>query len=84
METFDFQVGDKVKFNEETKKKFQIWLESKDNRGHELFCREIKQFDLNGYFTVAGIDDGIGNDSMRIILKELPEWYFGSSEFIKD
>ncbi len=79
----DFQVGDKVKFNEETKKKFQTWLERKDNCGRKQFCEVLKQFDLDGYFTVIGIADGIGNDSNRVILEEIPDWYFHSNEFVR-
>ena len=78
-----FQVGDKVKFNEETKKKFQTWLKRKDNCGRIQFCEVLKQFDLDGYFTVIGIGDGIGN-GMRIILEEMPDWYFHSNEFVRD
>lgn len=78
-----FQVGDKVKFNEETKKKFQTWLKEKDNCGRIQFCEELKQFDLDGYFTVIGIDDGIGDD-MRIILEEMRGWYFHSNEFVRE
>ena len=77
-------IRDKVKFNEETKKKFRIWLKRKDNCGRERFCRELKQFDLDGYFTVIGFGYGIGNDSLRITLEEMPDWYFGSSEFVRE
>lgn len=79
--TTDFQVGDKVKFNEETKKKFRTWLETKYNCGREQFCKELKQFDLDGYFTVIG--NKIDNDPMRVTLKEMPDWYFDLSEFVK-
>ena len=79
----DFQVGDKIKFNEETKKKFRTWLERKDNCGRKQFCEVLKQFDLDGYFTVIGIADGIAND-MRIILEEMPDWYFHSNEFVRE
>ena len=78
-----FQVGDKVKLNEETKKKFQTWLKRKDNCGRKQFCEVLKQFDLDGYFTIIGIGDGIGND-MRIILEEMPDWYFHSNEFVRE
>lgn len=79
-----FQVGDKVKFNEETKKKFRTWLKRKDNYGRGRFCEELKQFDLDGYFTVIGMDDEIIDDPMRVKLKEMPDWYFNLNEFVRE
>lgn len=80
----NFQVGDKVKLNEETKNKFRTWLKKKDNCGRKQFCEVLKQFDLDGYFTVIGIGDGITDDHMRVILKEMPDWYFQSNEFVRE
>lgn len=78
-----FQVGDKVKFNEETKKKFRTWLERKDNCGRKQFCEVLKQFDLDGYFTVIDMGDKIIDDPMRVVLEEMPDWYFNSNEFVR-
>ena len=78
-----FHVGDKVKFNEETKKKFQTWLKGKDNCGRKQFCEMLKQFDVDGYFTVIGIGDGIIDPRERVILEEIPDWYFSSNEFVR-
>ena len=73
----------KVKFNEETKKKFRDWLKKEGNYGRGQFCKELKQFDLDGYFTVIGMGDyiGITCDPMRVKLKEMPTWYFSLDEF---
>lgn len=79
-----FQVGDKVKFNEETKKRFQTWLKGKDYFGRKEFCEKLKQFDLDGYFTVIGVGDEIIDSSMSVKLKEMPGWYFISSEFVRE
>lgn len=78
-----FQAGDKVKFNEETKKKFRTWLKRKDNCGRRRFCEALKQFDLDGYFTVIGMGDSITGDPMSVILEEMPDWYFHSNEFVR-
>ena len=78
----DFQVGNKVKFNEKTKKKFRTWLKRIDNCGRKKFCEVLKQFDIDGYFTV--IAEGIGNDPMRITLAEMPDWYFHSNDFVRE
>lgn len=69
-----FKVGDKVKFNEETKKKFREWLNDKNYCGREIFCKELKNFDLNGYFTIIRAGESLS-------LKEMPDWYFDTSEF---
>lgn len=79
-----FQVGDKVKLNEETKKKFQTWLKRNDNCGRKKFCEVLKQFDLDSYFTVIGIGDEIMDDPNRVILEEMPDWYFHSNEFVRE
>lgn len=76
------QIGDKIKFNEETKKKFRTWLKRKDNCGRKRFCEELKQFDLDGYFTVTSND--IDDDLMRVRLKEMPDWYFHVNEFVRE
>ena len=72
----------KVKFNEKTKNKFRAWLKKEGNYGRKEFCEELKQFDLDGYFTVIGVgNDEIIDGSMSVKLKEMPSWYFDSSEF---
>lgn len=71
------RVGDKVKFNNKTKRKFSHWLNDEDYCGREDFCKELKRFDLDGCFTIVDID------GKSVTLLEMPDWYFELSEFIE-
>lgn len=77
-----FKVCDKVRFNEETKNKFREWLNDKDYCGREDFCKELKSFDLDGYFTIIGIEEPFFSlSNCRVQVKEMPDWYFDTGEF---
>lgn len=76
------RVYDKVRFNEETKNKFREWLNDKDYCGRKNFCKELKNFDLDGCFTVIRIGEPfLSLSNCRVTLEEMPDWYFDTGEF---
>ena len=52
-----FQVGDKVKFNEETKKKFRTWLKTKDGFAENYTLKDMTY--RNGHLSIMTVEEGL-------------------------
>lgn len=72
------RIGDKVKFNEETKKQYMSWMSAPDHCGRSVFCKELRKAGgVDGEFIVKAVFPKTG----QVALKDLAGWYFGLCEF---
>jgi DNA repair exonuclease SbcCD nuclease subunit len=78
------KAGDKVKFNEETKKLYLSWINAPDHKGRHIFCNALLNAGgVDSEFTVRAVSKIHSNDeeTFEIILNEMPGWYFSANEF---
>ena len=84
------KAGDKVKFNEETKKLYASMINDPYHKGAPLFCEELlKAGGIDSEFTVKAViktlskpkDESKVREVTEITLNELPGCYFKIEEF---
>ena len=80
----EFKIGDKVRFNEATKEKYQMWIDDKYTHcGRQKFCKELKKCGLNTIFSIIDIDEENWGKKIRVYLSPMEDWYFDTDEIEK-